>query len=84
VNWRLRKIDEDLAVIMHDFWDGPAERRTCKRCGHVIQRAGAIQVAKGGKVVAANGRAGSGKIGNGKPTKRTPKGRRTVSKTGRR
>lgn len=50
--FRLRKIDEDLAVIMHDFWDGPTDRRTCKQCGHVIERAGAIQVKKGGKVVA--------------------------------
>jgi len=50
--WRLKKIDEDLKVIMHDFWDGPAERRTCKKCGHVIERAGAIEL-KGGKVKAA-------------------------------
>jgi 3-hydroxyanthranilate 3,4-dioxygenase len=55
VNWRLKQVDKDLAVIMHDFWDGPATRRTCRECGHVIQRAGAIKVAKGGKVVAANG-----------------------------
>lgn len=50
--WRLKKIDEDLKVIMHDFWDGPVERRTCKGCGHVIQRAGAIEISKG-KVKAA-------------------------------
>lgn len=37
--WVLRKIDEDLKVIMEDFWGGPEERRTCKSCGHVIQRA---------------------------------------------
>lgn len=51
--WRLRKIDQDLAVIMHAFWDGPAKRRTCKGCGQVIQRAGAIEVRRGGRVVAA-------------------------------
>jgi 3-hydroxyanthranilate 3,4-dioxygenase len=50
--WVLRKIDEDLKIIMHDFWDGPADRRTCANCGHVIQRAGAIKLA-GGKVEAA-------------------------------
>ncbi len=50
--WVLKKIDEDLKVIMNEFWDGPAERRTCRSCTHVIQRAGAIQV-KGGKVKAA-------------------------------
>jgi 3-hydroxyanthranilate 3,4-dioxygenase len=60
--WRLRKIDEDLAVIMNRFWNGPAEGRTCRNCGTVIQRAGAIKVkqSKGGvKVVAAskNGKA---------------------------
>lgn len=38
--WKLKKIDEDLAVIMEDFWGGPEERRTCKKCGTVIQRAG--------------------------------------------
>jgi 3-hydroxyanthranilate 3,4-dioxygenase len=53
VNWRLKKIDEDLAVIMHAFWDGPAEARTCRSCGHIIQRAGAIELKKGGKVAAA-------------------------------
>lgn len=45
--WVLKKIDEDLKVIMFDFWDGPAQRRTCKGCGHVIQRAGAIKISKG-------------------------------------
>lgn len=47
----LRKIDEDLAVVMNDFWDGPSERRTCKSCGHVITRAGEIEL-KGGKIKA--------------------------------
>jgi 3-hydroxyanthranilate 3,4-dioxygenase len=47
--WLLRKIDEDLKIIMNDFWGGPADRRTCKSCGHVIERAGAIKL-KGKKV----------------------------------
>lgn len=50
--WRLKKIDEDLKVIMEDFWGGPEDRRTCKHCGTVIVRAGAIEL-KGGKVKAA-------------------------------
>lgn len=49
--WVLKKIDEDLKVIMNGFWDGPAERRTCRGCGHVIERAGAVQL-KGRKVSA--------------------------------
>jgi 3-hydroxyanthranilate 3,4-dioxygenase len=53
--WVLKKIDEDLKIIMEDFWGGPEERRTCKKCGHVIQRAGAIKLAKG-KVKAAGKR----------------------------
>jgi 3-hydroxyanthranilate 3,4-dioxygenase len=52
--WVLKKIDEDLRVIMNDFWDGPVERRTCGSCGHVIVRAGAIALKKG-KVRAAGG-----------------------------
>lgn len=47
--WVLKKIDEDLKVIMHDFWGGPSERRTCKACGCVIERAGAVEI-KGKKV----------------------------------
>jgi len=43
--WRLKKIDEDLKVIMEDFWGGPESRRTCKRCGTVIQRAGEFKLA---------------------------------------
>ncbi len=50
--WQLKKIDEDLKIIMEDFWGGPVERRTCKNCGHVIERAGAIKVSAG-KVSAA-------------------------------
>lgn len=38
--WQLRRIDEDLKVIMEDFWGGPADRRTCRACGTVIERAG--------------------------------------------
>ncbi|HEX2839015.1 MAG TPA: 3-hydroxyanthranilate 3,4-dioxygenase [Phycisphaerales bacterium] len=55
--WVLDKIDQDLKIIMNDFWDGPADRRTCKGCGHVIQRAGAIKLAKG-KVKATTSRTG--------------------------
>jgi len=44
VQWRLKKIDEDLAVIMHTFWDGPEAARSCSTCSHVIQRAGAVTV----------------------------------------
>lgn len=42
--WRLKKIDEDLKVIMERFWGGPAKRRTCKVCGHVIERASAFRM----------------------------------------
>lgn len=49
--WRLKKVDEDLALIMHAFWGGPRERRTCKNCGYIIQQAGEIEV-KSGKVSA--------------------------------
>ncbi len=59
----LKKIDVDLAVVMNDFWDGPAERRTCKACSTVIVRAGTIEI-KGGKVKAA------GKKAKAKPTAR--------------
>jgi 3-hydroxyanthranilate 3,4-dioxygenase len=36
--WVLKKIDEDLKVIMEEFWGGPESRRTCGKCGTVIQR----------------------------------------------
>lgn len=52
VRWRLKKIDEDLAKIMEAFWGGPEQMRTCKHCGHVIQRAGAIEL-RGGTIRAA-------------------------------
>jgi 3-hydroxyanthranilate 3,4-dioxygenase len=64
--WRLKKIDEDLKVIMEDFWGGPVERRTCKSCGHVIERAGAIEL-KGGAVRAAK------PAGSGRPAPATKK-----------
>ena len=53
--WVLRKIDRDLKVIMERFWGGPESRRTCRECGHVIQRAEAIAL-KSGKVKAAHTR----------------------------
>lgn len=40
--WVLKKIDEDLKLIMEDFWGGPVERRTCRNCGQVIQRGQAV------------------------------------------
>ena len=52
INWRLKKIDEDLKKIMHGFWGGPESARTCRACGYVIQKAGAIELS-GGKVQAA-------------------------------
>lgn len=45
--WQLKKIDEDLKIIMEDFWGGPEDRRTCRACGHVIQRAGEITLKRG-------------------------------------
>jgi 3-hydroxyanthranilate 3,4-dioxygenase len=45
--WVLRKIDEDLKIIMEQFWQGPADRRTCRSCGTVIERGTAIELAKG-------------------------------------
>jgi 3-hydroxyanthranilate 3,4-dioxygenase len=43
--WQLKKIDEDLKVIMEEFWGGPAAQRTCKRCGGVVERAGEFKLA---------------------------------------
>lgn len=54
--WVLKKIDEDLKIIMEKYWGGPVANRTCK-CGHVIERAGAIELAKG-KIRAVAGSAG--------------------------
>ncbi len=84
VQWRLKKIDEDLAVIMHEFWDGPADVRTCKGCGHVIQRAGAIRVTKGKggvKVVAAKA-SGTKRTGAKRAAKRVAK--KAVARSGKR
>ena len=47
--WILRKIDEDLKIIMEQFWDGPAERRTCRSCGTVIERGTAIRTRRPGR-----------------------------------
>lgn len=73
--FRLKKIDVDLAIVMNDFWDGPVERRTCAKCGHVIVRAETIAV-KGGKVKAA----GPVKAAKG-AGKRTP-GKKKAKKAG--
>lgn len=74
--WQLKKIDEDLKIIMNDFWDGPSERRTCRACGHVIERAGAIQL-KGKKVTAVKkSGAKAGKPAAKKATKKAPSKRR--------
>lgn len=43
-SWILKKIDEDLRIIMNDFWDGPESRRTCPSCATVIRRADAYQM----------------------------------------
>lgn len=50
--WVLSKIDEDLKIIMENFWGGPEERRACKNCGQVVQRGKAIEI-RGDKVVLA-------------------------------
>ncbi len=47
--WTLKKIDEDLKVIMEDFWGGPKDRRTCKKCGTVIERAREFEMAAAGR-----------------------------------
>jgi 3-hydroxyanthranilate 3,4-dioxygenase len=71
--WQLKKIDEDLKIIMEDFWGGPADRRTCKSCGHVIERAGAIQV-KAGKVSAAGSK-------RGKASKKAPSAKKKTARS---
>jgi 3-hydroxyanthranilate 3,4-dioxygenase len=48
-SWRLKKIDEDLKVIMEEFWGGPADRRTCGNCGRVIERAQEFVLSAGNK-----------------------------------
>ena len=37
--FELKHIDRDLHRIMDEFWNGPEEGRTCKKCGDVVQRA---------------------------------------------
>lgn len=58
VRWVLKKIDEDLKLIMNGYWNGPVEKRTCKGCGHVIERAGAVQL-KGRRVSAVKKKSSS-------------------------
>lgn len=79
VNWRLKKIDEDLAIIMNNFWNGPVAERTCRNCGHVIQRAGAIAVkkTKGGVRVVAAGKTSSS-VAKARDSK--PSGKKATSK----
>lgn len=43
--FRLASIDKDLHEAMNHFWNGPEQRRTCPKCGTVIQRAGAFDLA---------------------------------------
>lgn len=71
--WVLKKIDEDLKVIMNDFWDGPVERRTCRGCGTVIGRAGAIEL-RAGRVLEA-GRARVAARGSRSATPRNSRAR---------
>lgn len=63
--WVLKKIDEDLKIIMEGFWGGPVENRTCKHCNTVIERAGTIAL-KRGKVTAAKPAKGIGMTKAGK------------------
>lgn len=44
--WQLKKIDEDLKIIMEAFWGGPVEQRTCQKCKRVIERAKAYEMAR--------------------------------------
>ncbi len=60
--WLLKKIDEDLKVIMEDFWSGPVSRRTCTRCDTVIERASAIKLAKGKVSLTKGSKKPSGKL----------------------
>lgn len=69
--WVLKKIDEDLRIIMNDFWDGPVERRKCRRCGTVIQRASEVEL-KDGKVVSTSRGSAPGGPPRPKPSPRPP------------
>lgn len=79
--WQLRKIDEDLKVIMERFWDGPVERRTCPSCGLVIQRAGAITLTKG-RVRSASAPS-KGRAPNRRASARSPGAASKVARGGR-
>jgi 3-hydroxyanthranilate 3,4-dioxygenase len=76
VRWRLKKIDQDLKVIMEGFWGGPAAARTCGECGHVIERAGVVTLSKG-KVRTAEAKRASAKAAESKPAR----GSRTASRS---
>jgi 3-hydroxyanthranilate 3,4-dioxygenase len=45
-SFRLAHIDEDLHVVMDEFWNGPAAGRTCEKCDTVIERAGEFHLSK--------------------------------------
>ena len=70
VRWVLKRIDEDLRVIMNGFWGGPVGARTCGQCGEVIERAGAVELkgrrvsAVKKKVVKGKGAANPGRAGS--------------------
>lgn len=78
--WQLNKIDEDLKLIMEDYWGGPVERRTCSKCAHVIERAGAISL-KGGKVSAAKKSARSSKPSSAAKAIKTAKAAKPAKKS---
>jgi len=42
--FELAHIDRDLHEIMDNFWNGPADVRTCPGCGTVIERAGGFNL----------------------------------------
>jgi 3-hydroxyanthranilate 3,4-dioxygenase len=47
--WVLKKIDEDLKIIMEEFWGGPEAKRTCQKCGTVIQRGQEFKLQEAGR-----------------------------------
>ena len=77
--WVLRKIDEDLKIIMEEFWKGPTARRTCRSCGTVIERGTAIALT-GGQVSVAGARSSKSEA---RKSKKSPKAR-SPKKTGSR
>lgn len=84
--WVLNKIDEDLKIIMEDFWGGPEERRTCNSCGHIIQRATEFKMgpARAGKKPSKAGgtrRSASRRTPGKKVKKTTKKPRRARART---